>query len=67
MDLQLDPYINPDLLDSVDVSPLLHPVKRTHFDDLGKLVWKVFQVDGLGYFRTFDRDHEIRANKLVTF
>ena len=58
MTLQLQLHINPSLLDSVDVFPLLRPVKRSHCDDVRKLVLKVFKVDGLEYFRDFVHDRE---------
>ena len=70
MDLQLQMHINPVLLDSVVVSPLLSlllPTKRSHRDDVRKLTWKVFKVDGLGYFRDFGHDREVQENKLVAF
>ncbi len=29
--------------------------------------WKVFKVDGFGYFPDFVHDREVQENKLVTF
>ncbi len=67
MDLQLQLHINPGLLDSGVGSPLLHPSKMTHSDDVRKLTWKVFKVDGHGYFGDFGHDREVQVNNSVTF